>query len=393
MTITEVPSQTELVRRASELVPLLAKNAAWTEEHRRLHDETVEALADAGMFKLRVPARYGGYESDTQTLTDVATELGRGDGAVAWTASVWWIPTWMVGLFPDQVQDEVFSTPDVRVCGTLTPSATAVQQKDGIVVNGRWGFISGAWHSHWQEIIAIASTPDGDPQPVMALVPMSDLEIVDDWYTAGLKGSGSVSTVAKDVFVPQERVLPLGAILQGQSASILNAQIPMYRPPLLVVAAATSVGTGIGLAKAAWDVFFERLPSRKITYTMYDSQREAPVTHLQVAEAALKIDEAAFHGHRVASLVDTKAAVDEPWTLEERGQARADVGAVSHRSKEAIDILYQASGGSSIYANVPIQRIARDIQTVNMHALITPHISYELYGRVLCGLEPKTFYL
>lgn len=141
--------------RASKLVPVLKANADWTEANRRLHDESIEALADAGIFKLRVPARYGGYECDAQTLVDVGTELGRGDGSVAWTAAVYWIPGWMVGLFPDRVQDEVFSTPDVRVCGTLSPAGLATPKDGGVVLNGQWAFITGAWHSHWQEIIAI----------------------------------------------------------------------------------------------------------------------------------------------------------------------------------------------------------------------------------------------
>jgi alkylation response protein AidB-like acyl-CoA dehydrogenase len=393
VTTLEAPPRTELVRRAAELVPLLRKNAAWTEENRRLHDETVEALADAGVFKMRVPARYGGYESDARSLVEVATELGRGDGSAAWTASVYWIPGWMVGLFPDAVQDEVFSTPDVRVCGTLSPGGLAAQADGGIVVNGKWSFISGAPHAHWQEIIAISPLPDGTPMPVMALVPMSDLQVIDDWYTGGLRGSGSVTTVAENVFVPAERVLPLPLVLQEQYASVLNAALPMYRAPLLGVAAASSVGTVIGLAKAAREVFLERLGSRKITYTSYESQREAPVTHLQVAEATLKIDEAEFHGLRTAAVVDAKGLSGEPWTLEERARGRADVGAVCRLGKEAIDLLAGASGGSSIYNSVPIQRILRDVQATNLHALMYPPTGFELYGRVLCGLEPNTLYI
>jgi len=390
---TGIPTREELVRRASGLVPVLRKNAVWAEENRRIHGESIEALADAGIFRLRVPTRYGGYEAETRTLVDVATELGRADGSTSWTASVYWIPTWMACLFPDEVQDEVFATPDVRVCGTLSPSGLATPVDGGVVVNGKWGFISGAWHSHWQEVIAVQVGPDGEPAPIMALVPMSDLEIVDDWYTAGLKGTGSVTTVATDVFIPSERVLPLGAVLAGQHASILNADAAIYRAPLLPVAAASSVGTVVGLAKAAREVFFERLPDRKITYTSYPSQREAPLTHLQVADATLKIDQAQFHAHRLASLVDSKGVAGEPWTLEERARARGDLGAVCQLAKEAVDIFNTASGGSSIFVDVPIQRIERDVQALNLHALMHPNTNAELYGRVLCGLEPNTLYI
>ncbi|WP_445282555.1 acyl-CoA dehydrogenase family protein [Streptomyces sp. DSM 118148] len=393
MLTADIPTRAHLVQRAGDLAPLLKKNAAQAEEDRRLQDETIEAIAGAGLFKLRVPKRYGGYEADTRTLVEVAAELGRADGAAAWTTSVYWIPTFMACLFPDSVQDEVFATPDVRICGTLSPSALAAPAEGGIVVNGKWGFVSGARHAHWQEIIAVQPTPDGQHLPVMALVPMSDLQIIDDWDTSGLRGTGSVSTVAQDVFVPQERVIPLPAILQGQYASQLNAASPVYRVPLLPVAAASSVGTALGLARAARDVFFERLPGRTLTYTAYESQAQAPLTHHQVAEATLKIDQAEFHAYRLADLVDAKGLADEEFTLQERARARADMGAVVRLAKEAIDILAAASGGSSIYRDVPMQRISRDIQAVSLHALMNPDTNNELYGRVLCGLEPNTLYI
>lgn len=392
MSKTEIPTRAELVRRASELAPTLQKHAVWAEENRRAHEETIEALADAGIFKMRVPTRYGGFESDTRTLVDVATELARADAAASWIASVYWIPGWMTCMFPDEVQDEVFSTPNVRVCGTLSPTAMAAPVEGGIVINGKWGFISGALHAHWQEVIAIQMGP-GEPMPVMALVPMSDLQIVDDWHTSGLRGTGSVSTVAKDVFVPAERILPLPLVLQGKYASKLNANAPIYRNPLLPVASASSVGSAVGMANAAKDAFFARLPQRKISYTNYATQREAPLTHLQVAEAVMKVDEAEFHAHRLATLVDSKGVEGAAFTFEERARCRADMGAAVRLAKEAVDIFNTASGGSSIYNDQPIQRVQRDIQAMNLHALMHPNTNAELYGRILCGLEPNTLYI
>ncbi|MGW1513806.1 acyl-CoA dehydrogenase family protein [Streptomyces sp. NPDC002394] len=391
---TDVPTREQIVRRVSELVPQLREKAAWTEENRRVHEDSIAALADAGVFKLRTPARFGGYEADTRTLIDVAAEIGRADGSTGWTASVYWIPTWMAGLFPDHVQDEVFSTPDVRVCGTLSPSAMATPTEGGVVVNGKWGFISGALHAQWQVVVAVQIAPDSEPMPVMALVPLSDLQIVDDWHTSGLKGTGSVSTVADNVFVPADRVLPLPVVLQGGGgASQANADAPLYRAPLLPVASASSVGAILGMARAAKEAFLERLPERKITYTNYASQAEAPLTHLQVAEATLKIDQAEFHAYRLADLVDGKSAEGSEWTLEERVRARADMGAVVKLAKEAVDILATASGGSSIYTTAAIQRVTRDIQAVSLHALMHPDTNTELYGRVLCGLEPNSLYI
>ncbi|XVQ84316.1 acyl-CoA dehydrogenase family protein [Microbispora siamensis] len=375
------------------MTPVIRKNAAWSEQNRRLHEETIDALADTGVFKLRTPARFGGYEADTRTLVDVAATLGQADGSAAWTAAVYWIPTWMTGMFPDHVQEEVFATPNVRVCGTLSPSAVAAPTDGGVIVNGRWGFISGAWHSQWQEIVAVQTAPEGPPTPILALVPMSDLQIVDDWDTSGLRGTGSVSTVAKDLFVPAERVLPLGTVLEGRSASRANAGSSIHHAPLLPVASVSSVGSVLGLARGAMETFLERLPNRKITYTGYESQAAAPRTHLQVAEARMLIDEAEFHAHRLAGTVDGKAERKEPWSVPERVRARAEMGRVVQLGRTAVDILARAGGGSSIYSDVPIQRIARDIAAVSLHALMLPDTNAELYGRILCGLEPDTLYI
>jgi alkylation response protein AidB-like acyl-CoA dehydrogenase len=384
--------RTDLVRRTAELVPVLRSHAQWGEENRRLHEESLAALTDAGVFKMRVPTRYGGYEADAATFLEVITQLGLGDGSAAWNVAAWSTSAWMAAQFPDHVQDEVFAAGS-RVCGVLSPTAAAVPTADGVVINGRWQFISGAKHSQWQVVLAMAPTPDGSSQwPVMAVVPLSDLAIDDDWYTTGLCGTGSVSTVAQDLFVPQDRVLPLVAVLQEQSASKLNAESPVYRTPLMVTGCATFTGTAIGLAKAAQAAFMDQL-DHKITYTEYASRREAPVTHLKVAEAALQLEEAESHAVRLAALVDAKGAADERWDVSERVKARAYLGRVFHLAGAAATTLSDESGGSSLYSSSPIQRAVRDLHALSVHALMHSTTNAELYGRVLCGLQPNTMYL
>ncbi len=390
MTTTSIPTRTELVRRASEIIPILQEHASWNEQHRRLHDESLQALERAGVFKLRLPKRYGGYEADVRTLVEVLAELGQGDGSTAWVAWVLVSNTWLIGLFPDAVQDEVFATPDVQVSGTLAPTGQLESRDGGFVLNGQWHFHSGSLHSQWSVMAAMSITPEGGPAPVAALVPTKELEVIDDWDTAGLSGTGSISSRAKEIFVPAEHVVSVISLLQGQSASKQNTDVPIYRTPMVPTIAAAASGPLLGLAKAALTNFFQRLPGRGIAYTTYPKQAEAPITHLQVAEATMKIDEAEFHASRAASLVDTKAVNGEAWTLEERARVRMDTAMVAQLAKEAIDILNTASGGSSIYSTVPMQRIERDIQAANLQGMIHPNTNLELYGRIRCGLEPNT---
>ena len=390
---TKIPQREELVRRATELLPLLRSKSLWIEENRRLPQDLIEAIEDSGLLKMRVPAQYGGYESDARTLIDVHAELARGDGSAAFCVSVWSLLSWIAGLFPDHVIDEVFAEPNVRVCGTLAASGTAVPVAGGYQFSGEWRFNSGVLHSHWK---FIASLPVGDQAqfgPVTALVPVSSLQLLDDWHTVGLRGSGSVTAVAQDLFVSMDWVIPTSAFFTDQCKSEMNASKAMYQVPMLVTSTAATAGQVVGAAKYAIESFLERMPGRAVTYTHYTSLAEAPITHLQLGEAMLLTEEAEARAHRFADLVDTKAMTNEPWTVAERVRSRVEMGRIAQLAKSAIDIVAGISGGSSIYDDVPIQRIQRDVHTISMHALTNPHTNTELYGRLLCGLEPNTDYM
>jgi 3-hydroxy-9,10-secoandrosta-1,3,5(10)-triene-9,17-dione monooxygenase len=185
----------------------------------------------------------------------------------------------------------------------------------------------------------------------------------------------------------------LPVLMEGKHLSEENADHQAWQAPFMPLAAVVGAAPGLGMARAVQELFLERLPNRKITYTNYEKQNEAPLTHLQVAEAAVKADEAEFHLHRAADRLDAKTRTGEQWSLEERAAARMDAGVVCRLAKEAVDVLNTASGGSSIYSRVPIQRIERDIQSLNLNGIMHPNTNAETYGRVLCGLEPNTTFI
>ena len=393
MEAVKIPSRAELVQRVADIVPVLRANAQWGDQHGRLADEVVDAMIDAGILRMLVPTHYGGYESDMQTIVDVGIQLGRGDGSPAFCATAWWAQCWAVAHFPDSVQDEVFASPDVRICGTLVPNGKGEITKDGVVVSGEWGFNSGAWHSQWKVLSTLAPNLAGEIEPIAAVVPMSDLEVIDDWDVAGLRGTGSITLVAKNVFIPRERFQWISEVVRQEYGSKRNADSPCYRGPIVGVLSNINTGKQVGLAQAAREAFLERIYDRAIQHTSYKTQAEWPITHVQVAEADLKIDEAEYHARRLAALVDHKNYSNEPYTMPERAYCRVAVGRVSQLCHEAINIYNMASGSGGIYSSMPIQRIQRDIQAISLHALNMPIKNLELYGRVLCGLEPNTFFI
>ncbi len=384
----ETPGPTGgIVERARALVPLLRGNALTTERERRVAPENIEAMAEAGIFRITTPRRFGGYESSLVTQVDVLREIGRGCGSSSWVAAVYSVGTWLVGLFTDELQEEVFATADVRVNTVGTPSAIATPAGSDYRVRGRWAFATGCLDAHWAVLGAQLEAGSDEPAILWVAVPYSELEIEDDWYVSGLRGTGSRSLVGADLLVPEHRVLWRSEADAGQYRSELNAGQPLFRAALAPFIVANSAGTPLGLGEAALEAFLERLPGRGITFTSYSDQRAAPVTHLQVGEAAIRLESAQYHARRSAELVDERAAQGVPLSLEERARVRMDLAWVTELARSAVRILQEGSGATSIHDDVPIQRISRDIEALALHGILNPKTNYELYGRVLCGLD------
>ncbi|HEU5160183.1 MAG TPA: acyl-CoA dehydrogenase family protein [Streptosporangiaceae bacterium] len=394
MTLIKSQPRPDLVSRATDLVDLLRKHAEWQEEKRVLHPEIVDALTESGLLKMRIPARYGGSVPDLRTVVDVISELARGDGSVGWSCVSFTMASWLSSLVPDETQDEIWADPDVRFCGSVELNGVAEPTDGGYILNGRWHFNTGSPHATWDAHFAVLKNRDGTAEPALAVVPVSSLTLIDDWHTSGLRGTGSRTSVAKDLFVPDGwlvRMLPMA--VEGKLETKLNAEYQAWHVPFMQMAITVASAPALGMARAALENYLELVPKRGITYTHYQRQSEAPITHLNLGEAVQLINEATFHVDRMIERLDTKSATGEPWTNEEKALARMHAGAAVGRAKQAVDILANGAGASSIYSNVPLQRIQRDIGALHHHAIMYPNTNLETLGRVMLGMEPNTDFL
>ncbi|MER5769737.1 acyl-CoA dehydrogenase family protein [Streptomyces sp. NPDC001985] len=386
-------SDTDLVARLRELRPLIRSHAARAEQRRRVTDEVTEALAGAGIHRMNAPRHYGGYQSSLRTQVDALSEISTACGSAGYLALIQAGTSFIAALFPDEAQDEIFTSPDARVGGTLIPSSKAVPVDGGYTVNGRSPFATGCRTADWHLLTALDDTGEGPARMLWLAIPLADLTVLDDWDVTGLAGSGSDTVVAENVHVPAHRVLPVGPLLEGTFPSRRNSADPFYGMPVMLLFCAWTAASALGLGRAALAEFAERIPRRGITYTFYERQHEAPVTHLQFAEAAMKVSAAELLAADFVGLIESKAAGGEPYTTEERARIRAQCGYLARLSKEAVDLIGSASGASSLHREVPIQRIVRDVNALNLHSFVNPSANLELYGRVLSGLDAGTPFL
>jgi len=142
MSTLESPSagavtEQELIDRAHALKPLLARNAKDVDEGRRIVDENLAALEEAGLFRITVPRRFGGDEVSLATKLAVSAALGEACGSTAWVTTLLNVCSWFTGLYSEQAQRDVWGAdPNARVCGVLTPSAQARKVEGGYETTG-----------------------------------------------------------------------------------------------------------------------------------------------------------------------------------------------------------------------------------------------------------------
>ncbi|MFF8955240.1 acyl-CoA dehydrogenase family protein [Streptomyces sp. NPDC014894] len=383
-------SDTDLVERVRELHPLIRSHSPDAERRRRLTGEVFEALTRAGIHRMNAPRHYGGYQTSLRTQIDVLSEISAACGSAGYVALIQAGGSYIAALFPDEAQDDIFTGPDVRIGGTLVPGARAVPVDGGYTVSGKSPFATGCQDADWHLLTALADTGEGPPETLWLAIPMADLKVLDDWEVSGLAGSGSNSVVAEKVHVPAHRVMPVGPLLAGEFPSRRNSADPFYGMPLLLMFCAWTAASALGLGRAALTGFGENIRRRGITYTFYERQHEAPVTHLQFAEAEMKVSAAELLAADLVASIESKAADAQPYTTQERARIRAQCGYLARLCKEAVDLIGSASGASSLHREVPIQRIVRDLNALSIHSYVNPATNLELYGRVLSGLAPGT---
>ncbi|GAB88512.1 acyl-CoA dehydrogenase family protein [Gordonia rhizosphera] len=377
----------DLISRTEALIPLLQQNAADTEEGRRVHQDNIDALEEAGLFRVSVPRRHGGFEADFGTWLAIEEALGRGDGSTAWAFSLLNIGNWFVGLYGEQAQDEIYGTAGgARTCGVFTPSGTSARVDGGWRVTGKWGFASGSWHANWAMVGFPIVDGDGNPDIGFGMVPVSDYSIEETWFVAGMSGSGSNTVVLEDVFVPDHRVLALGgSAVHGLPTPFTDEYL--YQAPFLAPGCLILAGPQLGLARAALDLVIEKAGRRGISYSSYDKQTYAPTVQLAVAEAAAQVEAARALVYTLCAEVTTTVAAGRQLDVADRTRIRVANAYAIKTAREAIRTLVSAHGASSFANANPLQRIWRDSETASRHAFALFETAAEVHGKVLLGVD------
>ena len=373
----------DLIRQASAMVEPLRERAAKAEELRRIPRETVDELQSSGLIRVPQPAQFGGMGMDFDVALDIAAELGRGCGSSAWCYSVWASHNWLLGMFPEETQREIWgNSPQVLTSTSFNPSRGRVTPADGgYRVSGRWDFASGCDEAGW--VLLVGNGPEG---LMWLLLPRPDYAIEDTWFVSGLRGTGSKDIVIEDAFVPHQRTLQVADVREARTPGRELHNTANYRIPMRSLLSFTLVAPVLGMAQGMLEAFEAHI-RRGLPHRRANRLTEVPGLQMRLSEASAEIRAAGLIMRHDWREIFARARLDQMPTLEERARYRLDQSYVARLCGQAVDRLFAGSGGHALLDSSPMQRFHRDVHAAANHISLSWDATAIQYGGVCLGVE------
>ena len=382
---TSTPTVLDRIRT---LGPALRARNAEIDQLRRLPDDVVDTLVDEGLFKLWVPAAYGGAEIPVLDGLEAFIELARNDTGVGWCVFIANTTALTAGLLDPHWARELFGPRDAVAGGFAAPAGRARPVEGGLLVTGRWQWGSGTQHCTAIGGGVLLVGPDGKPAPradgLMApfvFLDRDDVVFHDTWHVLGVRGSGSVDYEVTDSFVPEGRWSDL-------ASSPPRVDGPLYRLSFFGLLGAGVACASIGVAERALEEF-QTLALAKTPQGSGRTLAERTSAQADLAKAEATVRSArTFLWEAFGDAFDTASAGD-PVSVEQRRLIRLAITDATQRCSDTVSRLHRVAGGEAVYERNPLERLFRDANVVSQHAMAAER-TYELAGRLAFGLETDT---
>jgi alkylation response protein AidB-like acyl-CoA dehydrogenase len=384
-----------LLAAARRLAPSIEAAAGMIERDRLLPSGLVDALFDAGLFTMLLPASLGGAELDLPSFARTVEEIARADGSVAWCiGQANGLAAYMAYLSPT-VGREVFRTQAVILAngpGEGNRPGRAIEVSGGYRVSGRWMFASGIGHATWLLAVCHLYAPDrsprldaeGKPAQRLMLLPKSSATLHDVWHVSGLRGTGSQSFSVSDAFVPAEYAIRFSPQTRQEHGPLyLFSNNGIFGP------AFGSVALGLAHSSLAAVVDFA---TGKVPRGMERSIRESATVQAAVATAHARLGAARAYLHETLADVWNAVTRDHALHVEQQVRVRLAATHATHEAAAVVDTAYSLAGSNAIFEDRPFERRFRDVHAVTQQ-LQARKAHYEHVGRFLLGLDAEPAFL
>ncbi|MHA4852844.1 MULTISPECIES: 3-hydroxy-9,10-secoandrosta-1,3,5(10)-triene-9,17-dione monooxygenase oxygenase subunit [unclassified Rhodococcus (in: high G+C Gram-positive bacteria)] len=378
----------EVLLSVRELLPMIAERADKVDESRRVSEQVIRELGDAGMFAMLQPKRYGGAECNPVHFYETVRAISGVCGSTGWLASVLGVHPWHLALFDDRAQRDVWGHDNsVLLSSAYAPVGRLTPVDGGYRLSGDWHFSSGCEHASWALLGAMVVGTQGRPVDFLTvLVPRSDYRIHDVWDVVGMRGTASNEITVDDCFVPDYRTKRNFETAQLRGAGQKVNRGPLYRLPFATIFTTAVTAPGVGVVAGCYERFLTVMRERVRLSLGGGRFVEDQFAQVSVARASSEIDAAILQMDRNVRELWELAVAGEELPMALRLRVRRDQVRATERALEAIDLLFKTAGGSSLSRGNAIERAWRDAHAGSVHVANEPERALALFGRGAFGL-------
>jgi len=377
-----------LFEALKNILPEIAGNALRTEYIRRIPEENMQLIKRIGLHRAFQPKKFGGAEMSLFQFTECIVLLAGACASTAWVVSLLCSHSHLLALFSARTQHDVWgSDPDAVACSSIAPHGLVEEVDGGILFTGEKGWSSGCDHAQWSIIGFHRMTTDGSPQFSLAVLPRSDYGIRDEWFAAGMKGSGTKTLLIDRVFIPEYRIQRVELLMQGQSDGFgIYPDSEIFYSPFRPYFASGFSCVSLGIAQRALVLFQDSTAQRIKTN---DSSANGLTPRLmRLAESNQQVASAEALLKKIWRETTQYSAQHRypsrmTLALWRTGQAYAIKMCI-----EAVDRLFTASGGQVWLECSEMQRLFRDSHMTGAHIYGNYDSCMQILGRELAGLDP-----
>ena len=199
------------------------------------------------------------------------------DGSVGWCAMINCDSGYVTAFLDQDIGRSLYSDIQAPTAAAASITGQATRVPGGYRVSGRFPFSSGCQHCIWvwlKCVVVDNGRPqvdgNGVPETRQCMLRLSECEILDTWFTIGLRGTGSNDLRVDDEFVATERTFSF------QDPALIKRPGPLYAFPFMFITKGSA--PALGVARHAIDALVDtasRKPAR--LYTLRE-RVEAPKT-------------------------------------------------------------------------------------------------------------------
>ena len=372
--------ENDALEAARNLRPLLEKHAQTHHQNGELSAEVVGEITAHQLHNLSVPRRWGGQAISSVGLARVSAELAKGCPSTAWCSSITNSVAWISSQMKDAMQEVIFADGTPMLTSPQNGMGMLEPADGGYRLSGRWSYGSNCHHASYALLMGIL---DG-AQPVQCLIPIGEVQRLDTWDVVGMRGSGSDTLVADNVFVPEHLACKMAGIISAEPFSYEKEAGDYWIPfPLL---RAKSLGVLVGCVEGQLETVMTGA-AKPIIFTNYGERQDSGAFRATLGEVATKIRTARAAMDRTNQVVDEVALAGSTLSTDDAFNIRAESALCVQMLTEASSELMNLAGSSGFSESNPAQRYWLDFNVASRHVIFNPYISYESYGDHLLGRE------